>query len=73
MFQITLQRIPCGKQKEILCTHSIRITLNEERHNLQFWLQREKGMFSVSREHEEFFALCQRETLNALLSNQPVV
>ena len=26
----------CQKQKKIPCTHSIRVTLNEESHNLQF-------------------------------------
>ena len=36
IFELTLQGILCEKQNKILCAHSIRITLNEERHNLQF-------------------------------------
>ena len=38
-----------------------------------FWLQSDKDSVSALREHEKFFVLFQRETLNASISNQPVV
>ena len=61
-----------AKQNKFLCKQSIRIALNEERHNLQVLVQSDK-VFSALREHDEFFVLFQRDTLNALSSNQPVV
>ena len=39
MFKLTLQRTLCEKPKKILRTHFIRITSNEESHNLQLLLQ----------------------------------
>ena len=39
----------------------------------KFWSKVTKTVFSALREHDEFFVLFQRDTLNASLSNQPVV
>ena len=40
----------------------------------KFWSKVTKAaVFSALRRHEEFFVLFQRETLNASLSNQPVI
>ena len=36
MFYLTLEKTLCEKQKKILCKQSIRITLNEESHDLQY-------------------------------------
>ena len=60
-------------KRKILYKQSIRITLNEDRHNLQVLVQTDKNMFSALREDEEFVVLFQRETMNASLSNQPVI
>ena len=60
-------------KRKILYKQSIRITLNEDRHNLQVLVQTDKNMLSALREDEEFVVLFQRETVNASLSNQPVI
>ena len=39
----------------------------------KFWSKVTETVFSALREHEEFFVLFQRETLNASLSNEPFV
>ena len=60
-------------KRKILYKQSIRITLNEDRHNLQVLVQTDKNMLSALREDEEFVVLFQRETVNDSLSNQPVI
>ena len=72
MIWVTLEKTLREKQKKILCKQSIRITLNEDSHNLQVLVQSDKNMFSAWREDEEFVVLFQRETVNASLSNQSV-
>ena len=68
------------KSKIRFYAHTLLESLNEE----SFWLQLAKKstifgskltkiVFSASREHDEFFVLFQRETLNASLGNQPVI
>ena len=39
----------------------------------KFWSKVTKTVFSALREHDEFFVLFEKETVNASLSNQPVV
>ena len=60
-------------KRKILYKQSIRITLNEDRHNLQVLVQTDKNMLSALREDEEFVVLFQRETVNVSSSNQPVI